>query len=386
MPGPLRVETARSLAELEGLRPGWEALLWRREEAAFPYFVARLQSRPGVIGPLAAIVSDAGGPVAGLAARLEVRQLATAVGYRVLYAPEVRALQVVDGGIVGRAAGTEALIGVVSEALGSGEADVALLPPLETRLRPRQGGRLARRTADAPTADRPLDAAPARAARELRRVPRLAEPQDPQGCPPGRAAARGGVRRARVAGGRCANPATSSSSSETPTGSPAPTYQRGLGAGFAATAEQRELVRIGLEHGWVRGYLLYLDSNPIAYWLCSVYDRTILLRTGGYDEAYADNRVGIYLLMRVIEDACADPSLDVLDFGPGDASYKQQFSNESREERNALVFAPTFRARRINLTRTAILAPARLAHVALASTNLTDRARARLRGRGPTRG
>ena len=47
--------------------------------------------------------------------------------------------------------------------------------------------------------------------------------------------------------------------------------------------------------------------------------------------------------MRVIEDACADPALDVLDFGPGDAAYKQQFSNESREERNVVVFAPTFR-------------------------------------------
>ena len=69
----------------------------------------------------------------------------------------------------------------------------------------------------------------------------------------------------------------------------------------------------------------------------------------------------------------------MLDFGPGDASYKQQFSNESREERNALVFAPTLRARRINLTRAAILAPARVAHLALSSANLTDPVRTRLR-------
>jgi len=50
--------------------------------------------------------------------------------------------------------------------------------------------------------------------------------------------------------------------------------------------------------------------------------------------------------MRVIEDACADPSLDVLDFGPGDAAYKRQFSSDSRVERNVVVFAPTFRGRR----------------------------------------
>ncbi len=83
----------------------------------------------------------------------------------------------------------------------------------------------------------------------------------------------------------------------------------------------------------------------------------MLLRTGGFDDAYAEHRVGIYLLMRVIEDACADPSSIVLDFGPGDAAYKEQYSNESREERNVVVFAPTFRARRINATRTAILGP-----------------------------
>ena len=34
------------------------------------------------------------------------------------------------------------------------------------------------------------------------------------------------------------------------------TYQRKLGVGFADTPEQRAVARVGLEHGWVRGYLL----------------------------------------------------------------------------------------------------------------------------------
>ncbi len=62
--------------------------------------------------------------------------------------------------------------------------------------------------------------------------------------------------------------------------------------------------------------------------------------------------------MRVIEDAIADPALHVLDFGPGDATYKQQFSTESHEEQNVVVFAPTLRGRRLNATRTLVLAPA----------------------------
>ena len=79
--------------------------------------------------------------------------------------------------------------------------------------------------------------------------------------------------------------------------------------------------------------------------------------------------------MRVIEDACADPSLRTLDFGPGDAAYKQQFSNRSRRERNVVVFAPSLRGRQINATRTAILAPARLARATLDAASLTDRVR-----------
>jgi CelD/BcsL family acetyltransferase involved in cellulose biosynthesis len=109
----------------------------------------------------------------------------------------------------------------------------------------------------------------------------------------------------------------------------------------------------------------------------------MLIRTGGYDGAYAEHRVGIHLLMSVIEDAIADPSLRILDFGPGDAAYKQQFSNDndSRQERNLLVFAPTFRAIRINAVRGVILGSARLVRRMLDAAKLTDRVRARWRDR-----
>ena len=80
------------------------------------------------------------------------------------------------------------------------------------------------------------------------------------------------------------------------------TYQRRLGVGFADTMEQRAVARLGLEHGWVRGYLLYLDGEPVAYWLCTVFGGTMLLKNGGFDAKYGSYRTGIYLLMRVIED------------------------------------------------------------------------------------
>ena len=105
----------------------------------------------------------------------------------------------------------------------------------------------------------------------------------------------------------------------------------------------------------------------------SIHRDRITLNTTGYLPAYAPYRVGIYLLMRVIEDACADPALRVLDFGPGRSAYKQHFSSEGYEERNILVFAPTWRGRRINVTRTAVLGVSAVARRAVDATGATER-------------
>jgi hypothetical protein len=161
----------------------------------------------------------------------------------------------------------------------------------------------------------------------------------------------------------------------------ATTYQRAAGAGFANTPEERAVTEVGLAHGWTRAYVLSHGARPIAYWLCSIHRGTILLRGTGFDYAYGRLRPGIYLLMRVIEDACTDPELSVLDFGSGDAPYKQHFSSESFEERSVVVFAPTWRGRRINAVRTAILGSALLARRVADATGVTEHTKARWRSR-----
>jgi len=153
------------------------------------------------------------------------------------------------------------------------------------------------------------------------------------------------------------------------------TYQRALGTGFAVTPERREATRVGLERGWTRGYLLYARDEPVAFWICSVYRGTLLVRLTGYDDRYAGLRVGIHLLARVIEDAIRDPAIAVVDFGPGDAAYKRQLAAESHLERDLVVFAPTLRGVRINAGRNAVLLAADGARRALDAARLTDRVR-----------
>ena len=140
------------------------------------------------------------------------------------------------------------------------------------------------------------------------------------------------------------------------TSSRAKTYQRALGAGFADSREQLPLLELSLARGWFRSYVLYVADAPIAFWMGWVYRDTFYSGATGYDPAFASHRVGNYVLSRLIEDLCNDPSIRTVDFGPGDAAYKHQFGSETWSEQEMLVFAPTLRAVGINAVRTAVRA------------------------------
>jgi CelD/BcsL family acetyltransferase involved in cellulose biosynthesis len=376
-----RVETARSVEEVEALRGLWERVPWESDEAVLDLLLARVQSRPGVIRPFAAIVTDGDVPAAAAAGRVESTALRTNVGYRVLYAPTVRMLRIVDGGLVAPLPGAVAeLLAALDGSLARGEVEAVTLPalPVDSALFAavsRLGGPFERQrflttwthrllvlpgTFDEFLASRSWETRRGvrKTANRLRaklgdelRVETLRTPDRHEQL----------VRDLDLVSRG--------------------TYQRVLGAGFSASAEQSALAAVGLEQGRLRAYVLYRSEEPLAYWLCSTHDGTIFLRTTGFDPAYATHRVGVFLLMHVIEDAIADPELRVLDFGPGDAPYKQQFSSEGRLERSVVVFGPSFRGRWINATRTAILGSGLLARRALDAFGMTERVRSGWRAR-----
>lgn len=360
-------QIARTATELEALRPAWEAVPWQREEAELDYLLARVRLRPEAVAPFGLLV-----PGGGIAGRIEERPLPARIGYRTVVAPRLRVLRIVEGGIAGGAA-VDALRPLLNEvdaivfpalALGSEleHAARALVGPLQREPFARA---TARRRLVLPGSFEEFVASRSantrwRIRRDARRVPAalgeltvdvIREPAQLEQL------FRDAERIARS------------------------TYQRAVGAGFADTPEQRELARLGLERGWVRAYLLYRASEPVAFWLCSTYRGTMLIRMTGFDDRYAEQRIGLYLLMRVIEDAISDPHLEALDFGSGDAAYKQQFSGESWREREVVVFAPTWRAMRANVLRAPVLGAGRLARRALDATSLTDRVRSGWRAR-----
>jgi CelD/BcsL family acetyltransferase involved in cellulose biosynthesis len=134
----------------------------------------------------------------------------------------------------------------------------------------------------------------------------------------------------------------------------AKTYQGGLGVALRDDERNRRLVALGLDRGWFRTWVLYLDGAPVAFWPGWIYNRTFFVGTPGYEPSMGGHRPGQYVLMRVIADLCADPDVEACDFGFGDSEYKRRFSNEEWDEVDVLIFAPTLKGLRLNAGRRAV--------------------------------
>ena len=153
------------------------------------------------------------------------------------------------------------------------------------------------------------------------------------------------------------------------------TYQRSLGVGFTNDELTRRLTELAMDNGWFQGVVLYLRGEPAAFWHGSAYRGTFGTSVTGYDPAAAEHRPGTYLLMKLVETLCADPTVHTLDFGFGDAEYKRSFGDTSVLEEDAVVFEPRPRPLAVNAAESALLGTATLARSVLARGGGVEKAR-----------
>lgn len=367
----MSTSTARTFDELESLRATWRAFEWPRLDPELDYFVAVARARPEVIRPHVAILRHAGDPVGMAVARLEQVPLAVNVGYRPVYGPRVRALTVVHGGIAAADEGNvRPLVDELRGALTAGEADVAILPAL------RIDGPVYRAAVETGSAfTRHVEPS---ALHWRLRLPGSPEeliaglPQNLRKNLHGltnRLSRDHGEGEVRVHEKRSDLPRLLDDLEHVAE----KTYQRGLGVAFADDAARRPLAELGLEQGWYRAYVLAIGGEPVAYYEGAVHRRTFFPSTTGYDPEYARYGVGTLLMIHMLERLSAGDEVDAVDFGFGHAEYKRRLANEHWEERDVLLFAPSFRAIRVNLTRAAILAGVRSGKRTLAHTGLDQR-------------
>ncbi len=375
---------ARTPAEVDALRPVWDSLGVSYIDAELDYFQALIRTRATVVRPHVALLETGGHAAALLVARLENAPFPTRVGYRTVYRPTLRALRVAHGGVSGAAddAAARAVVRHLESTLAAGEADAFVVPAVPI------GSALHRALTDIPSAFRKqrfLDASvhwrlvlpptfdDFLAARDKKSRYNLKRP---------------GTLLQRAFGDEVAVEVLSSPSDHERIFRDvdhvaAMTYQRGLGVGFANTAERREQVAVALRRGWCRVWLLSIRGRPVGFWHANLVGDTLYLSSTGYDPAYAEYGVGTYLQMRMFEDMCKEPAVSIIDFGWGHADYKSRFGNESWLEQDITIFAPTLKGIRVALLRALLTGVDRSAKRALAKTGMTARVkrlwRARLR-------
>jgi CelD/BcsL family acetyltransferase involved in cellulose biosynthesis len=127
------------------------------------------------------------------------------------------------------------------------------------------------------------------------------------------------------------------------------TYQRALGVGFRASAEMRRRLQLRIERGCFRGYVLYIENRPSAFWLGTVYNQDFHSDFMGYDPENAKYSPGMYLITNVIQDLCSHNKevrkITAIDFGLGDAQYKEVLGNLEWQDVSIHLFGSTFRGR-----------------------------------------
>jgi len=120
------------------------------------------------------------------------------------------------------------------------------------------------------------------------------------------------------------------------------TYHRGLEVGFRYNEEYVQRVALDARHERLRGYVLYIEDEPKAFYYGFIYKTTLHLAATGFDPAYRSYELGTILLMRIFQDCCGT-EVKVIDFGLGDADYKRRLCSDYFVESSVYVFSNSMR-------------------------------------------
>jgi CelD/BcsL family acetyltransferase involved in cellulose biosynthesis len=381
-----RVRVARSLDELEPFREAWARLQGRQFATDPDVFPLILAWQPQTLRPHVVALERGGEITALVLGRIEDIRLQTRIGYKTVYAPRVRSLTVLYGGVLGDLGdeSAEVVLTALRRSLACGEVDVLRLRNVNT-------GSPLRRAVDATPNILHEHGAPATVHRELA-VPSSYDAFLGSLSPSTLKSATRYLRRLEKRFGdrlslRIFRGASEGDRVFTDLGIVArKTYQQALGVAFAQRQLERRIVTLLMERGWFRAYVLYLDGEPISFWQGHAYRGAFVAGVPGYDPAYTDLRVGHYVLFRLIEDLCADDAVDTLDFGWSDAEYKRRLSTRSRLEQDVHLFAPTVKGCVTNVARSSLLTTVTGVRSLLARAEMIDPIKRRWRDRVSSNG
>jgi hypothetical protein len=156
---------------------------------------------------------------------------------------------------------------------------------------------------------------------------------------------------------------------------------RRIGLRVSDSAEERRYHQLLAEHGALRSYVLDTPAGPIAFLRgiqtgdCYVHDEI------GFDSEHAKLSPGTILLYHALEDLTANGCPRRLDFGLGDAEYKQHFGNHETRSGPVVAVARRLRPRATLLVEHLRRTADQRARELLRRTGLYERMRRLYRGR-----
>jgi CelD/BcsL family acetyltransferase involved in cellulose biosynthesis len=376
----------RTIADIEPLREFWTSQPTHRD-ADLAFYLFFLGTTREVIRPHVIALYRDHLPYALLVGRLEERRLDIKIGYFRLWTRKFRTLTFVYQGLLGDQSelSSESFIRSILKALRDGEADVAMLHSLDVSM---PLFRLAislprRRFSDRVTTPEVHRATELRSVKGtfLNSLSQKARYQQRRKTKALAEEFQGNVRiecftREDQVGRLMQDAEVVACKS----------YQRGLGVGFSDTEFMRQRLTMEAGKGWLRGYVLYLGDQPCSFWITSLCDNVLHSNVLGFDPSYAKYSPGMYLVIKVIEDIhdhhnASQPT--EVDFGLGEAEFKERLSNRSWWESSVYIFAPTLLGFSVNSLRTLVALSEKLMRTILEKSGLLSKVkrvwRARMR-------
>jgi hypothetical protein len=347
----LSVHIAKSISEVNRLRDTWEKLQWH-PNADIDFFLTIIACRPEIINPHIFVMSQEGQVKAMIVGRIEKICLNFRLGYKTLAKPKVRQLNIIHGGILGDTTDETAkpFLNHIMEYLKKGDIDVVYLDHVRTdsylySLAKKQPSIFCRDLlplinmryqADVPeSTEMFLKSISGKHRRSIHRLERALEKEYS-----GKIALKSYSDEKDVER-LCIDTEVVAKK----------TYQRGIGTGFYGNMENRKRLALEAQKGWLRSYIAYINDEPSAFWIGTLYDKTFHLTFTGFDPVYKKFELGTSLFLKMVDDLCKQ-DVKKIDFGFGEAFYKQRFGHKAWEEASMYIFAPTLRGISINLLRT----------------------------------
>lgn len=381
------VKAITALAELEGVRPFWDAAK-PVPGADYEHFVMAIGRRTNILSPCVLEVSQHGKTLALWPGRIETAILPLRLGYATLGKINVRQAVFIAGGFMGlqTEATMDALLSFTSQLLLAQKLDLAIFEHVAAAS-PLHGStqRVLRRGQLSPVRDDSTvwlmklpqsydEFLKSRSKKHRYWLKRLVSVLDREFAGKWTVKKYTSQDEAREFAEAAEMVAKS-------------TYQRSMGVGFHLNQESRERIEQEARGGRLRGYLLWLENEPKAFWHCFVHQDTLYLAATGYDPGLAGYELGTVLLMKIFQEYCGT-EVATVNFGLGDAGYKQRFASDHFVLTTLYVFSRTLRGLRLNVLRSSLAFSTKLGKAVLNRLQVTQRVktlwRRRMRARNTT--